>query len=273
MKSPHMPTIIIVSLPDAVERRERMRQQMRELGLPFRFFDAYRPETMPDNLRSYFFDDHGRPYSEILLPGEIGCYASHLGVMSLLAEGELEEPLLVLEDDANIREGAVERIARIAHAMRQQPDRIEHVNLYHSRFRCPQERLNLGSNLQLIQPFFPSVLTVGYITSRRAAQKFLKWKQQRILPVDIDIRLMALENLNYWESDPALVIPNGAMSTIDQAAGRKSKERKKKLKRIYSKKIAFATARHKYGMRAWMYCWILHKIIRKPWLWLFPSKP
>jgi len=138
-----------------------MRGQMERLGLSFRFFDAYRPETLPQSLRGQFFDDRGKPHEDILFPGEIGCYASHLAVLQLLAEGQVEGPVLVLEDDAILSREGLEKIAVIVKALQQNPTLFEYVNLYHDPFRCAQGKLELSGKLTLIKPFYCSNRTVG----------------------------------------------------------------------------------------------------------------
>ncbi len=272
MKFPDIP-IIIISLRHAVERREKMRGQMERLGLSFRFFDACTPDSVPEDLRPQFFDAQGRPHGDFLIPGEIGCYASHLSVMRMLADGELREPMLVLEDDAVILESSPARIALLADYMRRYPGEIEYVNLFHMPFRCPQEKMKIGGGLTLVKPFYPTISMAGYMLTRAGAQKILQSRKKRILPSDVDVRFMALEDLNYWEPDTLLVFPEDVESTIDPDNVRSSQGRKKKRKGLSSKDVVFTAARRKYGTRAWLFCWLLHKVIRKPWLWLFPPRP
>lgn len=271
MNFPDVP-IIVISLPDAIERREKMQAQMERLGLSFRFFDAYTPETIPEDLRPQFFDEKGEPHGNILLPGEIGCYASHLGVMKLLACGAVEEPLLVLEDDTIISNDSLEKIAQIAKYMMHHRNLIDYVHLHHSPLSCPQEILQVGKNVKIHKPFYPSVTTLGYLASKKMAQKFLNWKKKRILPVDVDMRFLALTDLQYWEALEPLVFQGDTDSLIDPWGKRKSKERKEKRKGIYSRSAVFAAARKKYGTLAFWKCLLMHTIL-KSWFKVKPPSP
>jgi glycosyl transferase family 25 len=108
--------IFVISLPDAVERRERAAEQLGELGLSFEFFDAMRGEQVMSE--GYFerCDEEewllntGHPMS----PGEVGCFASHRSMWQKCVE--LGEPLMIMEDDFQLLPGfagAVEQVSEI----------------------------------------------------------------------------------------------------------------------------------------------------------------
>lgn len=106
--------IFVISLPDAVERRERAALQLGELGLDFEFFDAMRGE---DVMAEGYFErcdeeewllNTGHPMSL----GEVGCFASHRSMWQKCVE--LGEPLMIMEDDFQLLPGfagAVEQVA------------------------------------------------------------------------------------------------------------------------------------------------------------------
>lgn len=91
--------IFIVSLDNATQRRNRVKEVMNDLGIEFEFFDAINGfNGLPDRLLGCPDDTHRKIFrSRPLTPGEKGCYASHY----LLWEKciELNEPIMVLEDD------------------------------------------------------------------------------------------------------------------------------------------------------------------------------
>ena len=90
--------IFVISLPDQHERRATITRQLRTLDLEFEFFDAIRgtadplPHFAAMSRLQYRLNTRRDP-----LPGEIGCYASHLALWRKSAE--LGEPLAILEDD------------------------------------------------------------------------------------------------------------------------------------------------------------------------------
>ena len=106
--------IFVISLPDAMERRERVARQLGELGLSFEFFDAMRGEQV---LADRYFERCDE--EEWLLNtghsmslGEVGCFASHRSMWQKCVE--LGEPLMIMEDDFQLLPGfagAAEKVA------------------------------------------------------------------------------------------------------------------------------------------------------------------
>ena len=106
--------IFVISLPDALERRERASRQLGEVGLAFEFFDAMRGEqVMADGYfegcdEEEWLLNTGHPMSL----GEVGCFASHRSMWQKCVE--LGEPLMIMEDDFQLLPGfagAVEQVA------------------------------------------------------------------------------------------------------------------------------------------------------------------
>ena len=91
----------MISLPDSIERRAAATEQFATAGLEFEFFDGINGSTATDPLfeeidHHQYLLNAGRPPSA----GEIGCHASHRAVWQYCLE--LNEPLIVLEDDAKL---------------------------------------------------------------------------------------------------------------------------------------------------------------------------
>ena len=93
--------IFVISLESASDRRRSVRAQFRAAGLPFRFFDAIDGSRELDagfegiDEAVYRLNTYRDP-----LPGEIGCYASHVSLWRHCVE--LGEPIVVLEDDCRL---------------------------------------------------------------------------------------------------------------------------------------------------------------------------
>ncbi len=107
--------IVVISLPDAAERRERAARQLGEIGLAFEFFDAMRGEQVMADAYFEGCDEEewllntGHPMSL----GEVGCFASHRSLWQKCVE--LGEPLMIMEDDFQLLPGfagAVEQVAQ-----------------------------------------------------------------------------------------------------------------------------------------------------------------
>lgn len=106
--------IFVISLPDALERRERAARQLGELGLAFEFFDAMRGEQV---MADGYFDgcdeeewllNTGHPMSL----GEVGCFASHRSMWQKCVE--LGEPIMIMEDDFQLLPGFADAVEKVA---------------------------------------------------------------------------------------------------------------------------------------------------------------
>src|ERR1700760_3206558 len=108
---------LVISLPDAVSRREKISAELRSAGLPFSIV----PAVVGRNLTRAELDSFAPSrfmvrFSRELGPGEVGCTLSHkLALEEFLATDE--PTALILEDDAVIPanlgeaiEGLVERL-------------------------------------------------------------------------------------------------------------------------------------------------------------------
>jgi len=93
--------IVLISLPGSTQRRAEATEQFATAGLEFEFFDGINGSTATDPLfeeidQHQYLLNAGRPPSA----GEVGCHASHRAVWQYCVE--LNEPLIVLEDDAKL---------------------------------------------------------------------------------------------------------------------------------------------------------------------------
>ncbi len=91
----------VISLPESVDRRARIEQQLVRQGIAFSFYDAINL----NNDRNHYF--HHCDEEQFLLntgrtpmAGELGCFASHLMLWRTCRL--LDEPILILEDDAEL---------------------------------------------------------------------------------------------------------------------------------------------------------------------------
>ncbi len=92
--------IFVISLPDALQRRASIAQQMAQLGLSFSFIDGVRISA--DQLAAYGYDESARllRYAYGMSVGEVGCFQAHRAAWRAV-RGEADK-CLVLEDDALI---------------------------------------------------------------------------------------------------------------------------------------------------------------------------
>ncbi len=93
--------VVLINLPRSVVRRERMQQRLAALGLEYTLFSAIDGKAEQARLAAQLDEPaFQRNVGRDVLPGEIGCYHSHITVWrEFLASAGPDEVLLVLEDD------------------------------------------------------------------------------------------------------------------------------------------------------------------------------
>lgn len=90
--------IFVINVPAQKERREFMEKQLQHLGLEYEFIEAVSGEVPQVERRGYEPERAIEENGERLLPGEIGCALSHLGLYERMVEEEIVEAV-ILEDD------------------------------------------------------------------------------------------------------------------------------------------------------------------------------
>jgi len=202
-----VPTYLINLRRDGA-RLERMSAQLSRLGLPFERLDAIHGLDMPGWLQPYFLDAEGKSASR-LLPGEIGCYASHLLACAIIAQRGL--PALVLEDDLEIADGFTD----LLRAFGTLPAGWDIVRLSNPHKRICFRVSGLTDRFSLVKFSRVPPSTGAYLLSPAGARKFLGWKHLRTLPVDQDLRRNWDCGLKTYGVFPQPVIANIGASTID----------------------------------------------------------
>lgn len=101
---------VVVSLPSSVERRAEIDSMMAAHGLDFEYFDAVDVRNGPHPLLALYDGAKSRRLKGYeLTDAEIGCFASHYSLWRRCAD--LDEPILILEDNVEIRGDLDSRLA------------------------------------------------------------------------------------------------------------------------------------------------------------------
>jgi len=108
------PPIFVISLPESLDRRRKMDEQLSSFGLRYQFVDAVHGGRLTDRELEGSYDDAGcrEHIGRSLAPGEIGCALSHLAIYKRMADERIEAAV-VLEDDAVLSERFVAVLARL----------------------------------------------------------------------------------------------------------------------------------------------------------------
>ena len=180
--------IFVISLKTAADRREAAAKQFIKCGLEFEFFDAV--ERVADafkhfsgfDRRQYLLNTRRDP-----VPGEIGCYASHLAMWKKCVA--LHEPIIIMEDDfqlhANFSEAirATEILIDAFGFIRLQSfDR--HHWLYRTRIRQGAYKLTDANGFELHYLSGTPLCALAYAISPESAAALVHSSAMLTAPVD-----------------------------------------------------------------------------------------
>ena len=172
--------VLVISLPDAGERRAGFADRARDTPLPWKFFDAHR--ELGAGL-TYRPDEaviaKGRP----LMPGELGCYSSHYHAWLALLESPAPQ-MIVLEDDTIVDWTFLEKLAATDFTGRG----VSYLRLFAKRpcaFRLHGEAVE--PQRYLVEYAAYAHGTQGYVVTRAGAERFVRHCRRVRRPVDIEL--------------------------------------------------------------------------------------
>lgn len=202
--------IWLINLPRSVERRARMEAQLQTLGLDYTLFDAVDGQADWDRLaESVDLPAFRRNVGREVLPGEIGCYHSHLGVwQALIASGP--KAALVLEDDVVFHEDFLLALDRaLANA-----DCWDMLKLNKIRAKFPVEQGRLGE--YKLTAFVGSFTGMGaYLITRDCAEKLFHSMLPICRPIDYKLDRIDLTRFRHFALQPfPSHVDDGNSSTI-----------------------------------------------------------
>jgi len=185
----------VLNLPDQTSRWAMVSQQFRTLGLPVQRARAVDGRLLPEQLRASLYDPalNRAQYHRPLVPGEIGCYASHIALWrDLVASGE--RAVAVFEDDVTVSA----ELPQILAALERLSMPWDLVKLVGRRREKVLTRLPFTRHADLIRYRRVPGLTAGYVIHRRGARKLLAQRPPFGRPIDVDLR-------HWWECDLNIV--------------------------------------------------------------------
>lgn len=187
--------VYLINLPHHAERKAHADAQLRRCGL----LDAVvfsggvygRELSAAEVERLYDARANARRFPKRLTPGEIGCYASHLGCWQAIAAAGAPMAL-VIEDDVCLDADLTE-LARDIGAAGIGFDMIKLIGRPHESVLKRVARI--GSR-ELIDYLRAPSWTGAYLVSREGAAKLARARARFFRAVDVDLRF-------WWEVDPA----------------------------------------------------------------------
>lgn len=246
--------IYVINLDEDTGRLDRISRQLREQGLPFTRFGAFRGRDIPDRWKAQFEDRR-------IGAGEVGCYASHLQVMAdMLAS---EDPIrVILEDDAFLSPHFADLLGALPDSLPGDWDIVR----FSTQLRYPVVRVAaLPHGFGLFSYSRLPFSTVGYMINRRFASSFTR-PRERAHPLDAHFQHPSMfGNFTTYGVEPGPVrYARGEASSV-AAAGR-TRHRRSRLRRnrlIQSEIHAIATHGPVLRMRCHLR-WLKLKLTSKP---------
>jgi glycosyl transferase family 25 len=190
--------VLVISLPDSVERRARSAEELGHFGIPFEFVDALRGNSehalvQKINQRKFILRNRRKA-----LDGEIGCYASHYSTW--LRCIEINRPVVIFEDDFQLLPRAgdffnvAEKIAIKAPLVKLEvPSKIK-------RNRRPVEIMGFNVFEYVKVPH----CCIAYMLTPWAAKVLVRNSYEFKYPVDVFIRNIGLHGMPVWGLRPAV---------------------------------------------------------------------
>ncbi|CAH0282993.1 glycosyltransferase family 25 protein [Agrobacterium fabrum] len=173
--------IYIVSIARARARLEKMLEGASGLGLDLRPVEGVDGKTIsPDDWRD--FDRRGFELrnGRHALPGEYGCYASHIKALETFLATDAPVAVIV-EDDVAFTPDFSERVKAMVAAM--PDDAIVKLTNHRRKGFKARKTSALGDTFGRCI-YGPQGSSACYIISRRAAERFLKTARRMTLPFD-----------------------------------------------------------------------------------------
>lgn len=208
----HSLPIFVINLDRSPERLTSMQAQARALGLRFERVPAVDgTRALPAWARVQFLNELGEPHGE-LSQGEVGCYASHLLVMSKII-GRHQAAAIVLEDDAVLHERLMDNAEQ---AVRTAPEGWDCIHLS-TNFKRPAFPIaDLGRGRSLVRYLRQPINSTAYIISLAGAIK-LAAPRRRTCPFDVEFRQPWRSGLELLGTYPALARPHPHFASTIEA--------------------------------------------------------
>jgi glycosyl transferase, family 25 len=203
--------VVVISLPDAADRRATFTERARGTTIQWTWFDAHR-ELAPG--LTHDPDDaivaKGRP----MYPGELGCYSSHYAAWERFLDSG-EPQMLVLEDDTIVDWGFLEKLV----TMDLQAAGIAYLRLYAKRPCAFREVLRDAVEQQrtLIEYLDRPLGTQGYVMTREGARRFVHHCREVRRPLDDELDRSWEHGVACLGIFPFPVIEQSTASTIGPA--------------------------------------------------------
>lgn len=229
----------VISLKNALSRREHITEEFHKQNIPFQFFDAVNIDNYQTYQKKFSIDFN----SENFTKGEKACFLSHVALWDYCVKNNLNF-IAVFEDDVLLSNNAASFLKKIDWI----PSDVEIVKLEKFENKVlmslNRKKLKLNTHLRLLSE--KHLGAAGYIISNKAAKKLLDQVSHDTIEDPVD-ELIFNKNiyskfLRVYQFLPGLVMQSDRIG-LNKFTSQLEEERSKKniqiikLKRNLSQKI------------------------------------
>lgn len=203
--------VVVISMPDATERRAAFSKRGHATPVEWSYFDARR-ELSPE--LTYDPDEALVAKARVLTPGELGCYASHYSAWMEFLDSDMRQ-MIVLEDDTIVDWDFLAKLVELD----LEKNGIRYLRLFAKRpcaFRLVQgDAVEHGR--YLIEYLDYAYGTQAYVVTRGGAQRFVRHCRVVRRPVDDELDRSWEHGVPALSIFPFPVIEQSAASSIGPA--------------------------------------------------------
>ena len=188
--------ILVISLPNAKERRDFQQNQLSKLGLEFEFLDA----TSIHDLNEATYKQHYQDWQRPLKTTEVACYYSHRRAWDKIIQSN--RPALILEDDALLSKCVPELLKDFAD--KEDTDLINLENRARKKF-VSRSGDPIVCNSKLLRLYQDRTGAAGYILWPSGAKKLIQCEEKKGIAL-ADAHITACNNLTVYQVEPSPII-------------------------------------------------------------------
>jgi len=189
-------SILVISLPNAEERRNFQQGQLSKLGLDFQFLDATSVNDLDTETYKQHYHDWQRPLKET----EVACYYSHRHAWNEVIQSN--QPALILEDDAFLSKCTPSLLKSLS--SRKNVDLINLENRGRKKFVSKASE-SIACNSKLYRLYQDRTGAAGYILWPSGAKKLIQYEKQKGIAL-ADAHITACHNLIAYQVEPSPII-------------------------------------------------------------------
>ncbi len=204
--------IVVISLPSASARRERLAANLASHGLSCHWIDAVDARGWQADEVSRHTDSTSvmRNMSYYPNPGAIGCHLSHIKACEYLINSD-EEAIIILEDDVLANEKLPKHMACLSDAM----GCLDIIFLCDSRANRPSALIGTSDKgLEFRFKRFSNIGSFGYVINRKAARHILNNHAKFGLEIDMMLNRWWHSGLYIATTNSDLVVHEDMGSSI-----------------------------------------------------------